>query len=165
MISSGFPFSFFFFWSFATHHCRQNFSQQSKDAQHTAPVRLWPVFVVPRRFAILTTRPFSFPPKKLFHFLFQLLVLTYSFCYMLRLLFFFFQKKEGCALSLILWRDGREERRWVLSRAPVPTGQWQLVCQWNLSSLRYSGSRYGDCLEPKRKDHPALKVETVDGEG
>jgi hypothetical protein len=39
-------------------HADENFSQQSKEAQHTAPVRLWPVFVVPRRFAILTNPPF-----------------------------------------------------------------------------------------------------------
>jgi hypothetical protein len=65
-------------------------------------MRLWPVFVVPRHFAILTTRPFSFPPQKVISF-FVSAVGSYLFVLLyVKTLVVFFQKKEGCSLSLIL---------------------------------------------------------------
>ena len=58
-------------------------------------------------------------------------LLTYSFCYMLRL---FFSKKRKAVLSLLSFGEMAKKRRWVLSRAPVSTGQWQLVCQSETSA-------------------------------
>ena len=104
--------------------------RQSKDAQHTAPVRLSPVFVAPRRFAIRSLLiSFSrflpaFLPSSSYSF-FPLSYLSPFFFFFLRLSPLSFCTMEH-RKGLSIWREGG---RWVLSRAPVPTGQWQLGCQ------------------------------------
>ena len=93
--------------------------RQPKDAQHTAPVQLSPVFVAQQRFA------------------FRSLLISFSRflpAYLLSPFFFI-----TALTSLALYVRSSTERaslfeeggggRWFLSRSSVPTGQWQLGCQ------------------------------------
>ena len=93
--------------------------RQPKDAQHTAPVQLSPVFVAQQRFA------------------FRSLLISFSRflpAYLLSPFFFI-----TALTSLALYVRSSTERaslfeeggggRWFLSRSSVPAGQWQLGCQ------------------------------------
>ena len=93
--------------------------RQSKDAQHTAPVRLSPVFVAPRRFAIRSLLiSFSrFLPAYLLSPFFFITALTSLALYV-----------RSSTERASLFEEGGGGR-WFLSRSSVPTGQWQLGCQ------------------------------------
>ena len=94
--------------------------RQPKDAQHTAPVQLSPVFVAQQRFA------------------FRSLLISFSRflpAYLLSPFFFFITALTSLALYVrssteraSLFEEGGGGR-WFLSRSSVPTGQWQLGCQ------------------------------------